>query len=352
MSGKNSFTDIAVNILLAAAAVSAAALLCIYFFRGRPPENTHGEQIVPIVINEEDTVTVTSAPETVTTISETASVTETTEETDVTHSPLPSGEYDPAFFEHAFFIGDSLSVGLLNYEFTKPENIFAQAGITPSSVTKTKIDDKTVYQKVTGFDPDYIVIMLGTNGLSYLKTDDMAEKLGAFVDELKLKCPDAKITVASIPPVTKKREDEKPEKLSAITEYNAKLKKLAEDKAVAFADVYVLLKDETGYMSADFAEHDGLHLKKRAYPVILSAVENAVNEFYGEQQIPEDTTAATDVSATNAANTIPTASSQSVQETAAAGTEPVPVSSVTESAPAVTAVQNDTEEMEETEILE
>lgn len=330
MSKKTSFADIAVNTVLAIMAAAAAALLCIYLIGGGASEQNADDTAPPLVINAEETVSAAvSVSETVTetkteTESETAATTPPQEETTaaaaITSEPPPS-EYDAAFFDSAFFIGDSISVGLLNYEFMKPENIFAQAGITPSSVTNKVIDGKTVYQKVSGFAPKYICIMLGTNGLSYLKTDDMAEKLGAFIDELKKLCPDAKITVSSIPPITRKHEEEKPEKLSTVVEYNAKLKKLAEDKGVAFADIYSLLRDESGYLGSDYAEQDGLHLKKRAYPVILSALETTINEFYGEQPIPSETTGAVTSAAQTAASAVvtePPVSQETVSETAAA----------------------------------
>lgn len=302
MSKKISFADAAVNAALIMLTVAAAVLACIYFLRGTTDDSSSAENTVTHIIEPDDTETETETTA-VSTVTETSVTDETTSVTEYLFTP-PVGEYDPAFFDNAFFIGDSLSVGLINYEFLKPENIFAQAGITPSSVKKTKIDDMTVYQKAADFDPKYMIIMLGTNGLSYLKTDDMAKNMGSFVDELKQLCPESKIVIVSIPPVTKKREDEKAEKMNNIVEYNEKLKKLAEDKSVAFADAFVLLQDETGYLGGDYAEQDGLHLKIHAYPVILGAIENAVTEFYGEQPIPDETSETTEFHQTASASEI------------------------------------------------
>jgi len=362
MSKKVSFADAAVNAALIMLTVAAAVLSCIYFLRGTPDDSGSAENTVTHIIEPDETETETTA---VTTVTKTSATEETTSVTEYLFTP-PVGEYDPAFFDDVFFIGDSLSVGLINYEFLKPENIFAQAGITPSSVTKTKIDDMTVYQKAADFDPKYISIMLGTNGLSYLKTEDMAEKMGSFVDELKKLCPEAKIVIVSIPPVTKKHEEEKAEKMDSIVEYNEKIKKLAEDKSVAFADAFVLLQDETGYLGEDYAEHDGLHLKIHAYPVILGAIENAVTEFYGEQPISAETSEATEFQQTDAAseNTAETAvPAATVQDTSS---ETTALTSVSEEAlPAVSAepvsMENenseaseeisDSIEIEDTEIL-
>ncbi len=300
MSKKISFADAAVNTLLVLMTAAAVVLLCIYFIKGKPSGGSPTETAVPHVIGAaaEETAAV-SVSET-----ETSAVTEETTTALTVEFVPPAADYAAEFFDDAFFIGDSLSVGMINYEFVKPENIFAQAGITPSSVTKTIIDDKNVYQRVSEFAPKYICIMLGTNGLSYLKTDYMAEKLGTFIDELKKLCPDAKIIVASIPPVTQKREEEKPEKLDMIIEYNEQIKKLAEDKSIAFADVFSLLKDETGYLGSDYAEHDGLHLKIHAYPVILSAIQNALTEFYGEAPVSSETSLPSSSEPTTDATTV------------------------------------------------
>lgn len=309
MSKKISFADIAVNSVLIIFAAAAAVLLCVYLLRGKPGGENPAESVSPHVIDASD-------PEPSVTESETEQVT-FTEETEVTtigEAAPPPTDYDPAFFEDAFFIGDSLSVGLLNYEFLKPENVFAQAGITPSSVMTTKIDDVSVYEKVSGFAPEYICIMLGTNGIAYVEPDKMADDLGSFIDELKGICPDAKIAIASVPSVTRKHEEEKPEKLNDILEYNKRVKKLSEEKSIAFADVYTLLSDEEGYLGSDYAEHDGLHLKIHAYPVILAAIENAALEFYGVEFVPPETSVTSETSAAESAE--PVNGTMPVSETA------------------------------------
>ncbi len=354
MSKKISFADAAVNTLLVLMTAAAVVLLCIYFIKGKPSGGSPTETAVPHVIGAaaEETAAA-SVSET-----ETSAVTEETTTALTVEFVPPAADYAAEFFDDAFFIGDSLSVGMINYEFVKPENIFAQAGITPSSVTKTIIDDKNVYQRVSEFAPKYICIMLGTNGLSYLKTDYMAEKLDTFIDELKKLCPDAKIIVASIPPVTQKREEEKPEKLDMIIEYNEQIKKLAEDKSIAFADVFSLLKDETGYLGSDYAEHDGLHLKIHAYPVILSAIQNALTEFYGEAPVSSETSLPSSSEPTTDAMTVTfvpaSEETTSKAETAASSAEPETeaVPQVNTEAPAETSSEAASETTESDEKIE
>ena len=203
-----------------------------------------------------------------------------------------SSEYDASFFDNVLMVGDSLSVGLVNYGYLKPENVFAQVGLTPASVMTTDINGESVYTKAAGLAPDCICIMLGTNGLSYLSEDYMAEKMGDFIDGLRNTCPNALIVIISIPPVTAVHESEKPEKIENITLYNSKLEKLAGDKSALYVDVFSLLKDSTGYLADHYAENDGLHFKTYAYPVILSAVQSAAEGLLPERETTLPTTAA------------------------------------------------------------
>ncbi|MCM1024747.1 MAG: GDSL-type esterase/lipase family protein [Prevotella sp.] len=285
MPKRTSFADIAVNAALILMSAAAAVLLCIYLLGGRA-DNSSADSGAPHVINASETepvrTSVTEAMET-TVVSEEPAVSETETEPE----PEPEiGVYSPAFFEKALFIGDSLSVGLINYEFLPPENVFAKAGITPSLASATVIDDISVFDKARSVDPEYICIMLGTNGIAYVEGQQMSEELGDFIDMIAKTCPNAKIAIASVPPITQKHEAEKPEQLEAIIAYNGFVKQLAEEKSVAFADVFSLLEDETSYLGSRYAEHDGLHLKIHAYPVILGAFQTALIEYYGVEFMP------------------------------------------------------------------
>ncbi len=254
------------------------------------------------------TVTETSAP--AVTVSETSeTATEETSETEVSGNPaIPAPtEYDKEFYDNVLMIGDSLSVGFVNYGYLKKENVFAQLGLTPASVMTTDIDEQSVYDKASGLAPGYIGIMLGTNGLSYLSEDYMADSMGDFIDALSEICPEAEIAIISIPPVTAEHEEEKPEKLVNISMYNAHIKRVAEEKSVKFVDTYSLLQGATGYLADDYAENDGLHFKTAAYPVILSAVQTA---FVGSNEAQEDieSTSVSSVSDTLSVTEVPSQS--------------------------------------------
>ena len=307
-------------------AIVLAALVGVYFWRNHSfadvssaVNETTGINVIGTetsVIPPETTVTEPTAVSVTTT--ETEATTEETSETEKAETIAASKEYNPEFFGRGLIIGDSISVGLVNYGYLKPENVFAQIGLTPASVLTADIDGTTVYTKAAGLDPDYICIMLGTNGLSYLSEDYMAEKMGEFIDGLRQTCPNAKIFLVSIPPVTAVHESEKPEKIENITKYNEHIAKLAEEKSAPFVNIFVLLQDSDGYLAADYAEHDGLHLKGAAYPVLLSAIQAAVeSEGYVPTSAP--VTAPTETAAAAVSETVPTVPA----ETAAAVPETI-----------------------------
>lgn len=307
MARSNSRTTPADTAALLAVIVLIAVVLVlygIYYLRMNgylQSDAASAENTVPNVIETVEN-TVTETVTSVTTVSETSgpavtssgttviseSETEETSDTDVTSNPaIPAPtEYDKEFYDNVLMIGDSLSVGLVNYGYLKKENVFAQLGLTPASVMTTDIDEQSVYDKAVELAPEYICIMLGTNGLSYLSEDYMADKMGEFIDSLAELCPESEIAVISIPPVTAEHEEEKPEKLINISMYNAHIKRVADAKAVKFVDTYSLLQGITGYLADDYAENDGLHFKTAAYPVILSAIQTA---FIGDETVTEST---------------------------------------------------------------
>lgn len=319
---KASPADVAAVWAIVFLAIVLAALVGVYFWRNHSfadVSSANGETTGINIIGTETSVippeiTVSETTTVSTSVSDTETTTEETSESEKAETVAASTEYSPEFFDRGLIIGDSISVGLVNYGYLKPENVFAQIGLTPASVLTTDIDGTTVYTKAAGLNPDYICIMLGTNGLSYLSEDFMAEKMSEFIDGLRQTCPNAKIFLVSIPPVTAEHESEKPEKIENITKYNEHISKLAEEKSAPFVNTFEHLQDSDGYLAADYAENDGLHLKAAAYPVVLSAIQTAV-ESDGYVPTAAPVTLPTETSAVTASETVPTIPVETVPET-------------------------------------
>ncbi|MBQ7980940.1 MAG: hypothetical protein IJ305_04950 [Oscillospiraceae bacterium] len=284
---KSTPADLDANIAIIVLAAAIAVLLCIYFLKLSGVFEPEPEPVV---------TTPTTAETTAPTTTETIIVTTTsaaTEET-VPAITLPLGEYEEEFFENIFIVGDSLSTGFVNYEFLPADTVFAQAGLTPSSIMFTEVGGEMVYDKASKAEPEYICIMLGTNGIAYLEADFMYEKMLLFIDELRLNCPEAEIVLVSIPPVTAEHEIDVPEtNIEKIKLYNSCIEKLETEKDVIWVETYSILCDDTGYLAEEYAETDGLHLKIHAYPVILSRIQEAIMnaELAKEAEVEAETEA-------------------------------------------------------------
>lgn len=269
---KSTPADVAATLVILVLAAAIVVLLCIYILKLGGAFEPKPEPVQTAHVISEAPVTETTA-ETEIIITTTSAVTEET----IPEITIPLGEYDEAFFDKTFVIGDSLSTGFVNYEFLPAEKVFAQAGLTPSSIMFTEVGGTLVYDKASEVDYEYICIMLGTNGIAYLEADFMSEKMSLFIDELRTKCPDSKLVLVSIPPVTAEHEIDVPEtNIDRIKLYNSCIEKLAEEKDVIWVETYSILCDNTGYLADEYAETDGLHLKIHAYPVILSRIQEAI----------------------------------------------------------------------------
>ena len=175
---------------------------------------------------------------------------------------------DDSYFDDAVFVGDSLMSGFGSYGVVSMENVFADVGINLDTImTKACISTpngaSTIPDALALKQPAKIYIMLGSNGIAWISPEQLAQKYSDFLDVVLAH-------IASIPPVTaaKQAEDARYDN-SAIDAYNQYLLELAEEKGVYFVDVHAFLSDESGTLSAEYAEKDGMHLKKAGYDALF-----------------------------------------------------------------------------------
>lgn len=184
-----------------------------------------------------------------------------------------STSYEEGFYDNSLFIGDSIATGLVGYGYLDSKNVFAQVGLNPDSVFSSTDDNgDTAITKAASMQPDKVFIMLGSNGLAFLGTSYMSEKIAALVDELSEQCPATNIYVISITPVTKAHEAEGNETMADINEYNSLLESVCSDKGVAYIDLCSHFVDAEGYFASTYAEIDGLHFLGTAYVEMLNFI--------------------------------------------------------------------------------
>ncbi len=171
--------------------------------------------------------------------------------------------------DNALFIGDSRTVGLMEYSGIRGADYFCSVGMSVFNihnkpVSVPNVGKVTLTELLNGKKFDKIYIMLGINELGY-KSVSTVKKYGELIEFIKSKQPNAAIFIQANLHVTKSRSDsDKVINNTAINELNAELAKLADGKSIFYLDANILFDDETGGLSSDKSE-DSAHLYAKYY---------------------------------------------------------------------------------------
>ena len=121
-------------------------------------------------------------------------------------------------------------------------------------------------------DCDKVYVMLGVNELGWSKTETYYNQYAKLIDRLREDHPEAKIVLQSLPPVSARQEAKQTYVNNArISDYNAVIQALAEEKACYFLDVAACLTDENGLLPKDL-NFDGIHLNPAGCKVWLNCL--------------------------------------------------------------------------------
>ena len=171
--------------------------------------------------------------------------------------------------EDALFIGDSRTVGLMEYAGIEGADYFCTVGMSVYNIHKKHVSVPNV-GKVTLTELLHnkkygkIYIMLGINEVGY-KFSSTVEAYNELITLIKEKQSDAVIFIQANLHVTKSRSDnDKVVNNAAINGLNAEFAKLADGKSIFYMDANVLFDDETGALSSDKSE-DNTHIYAKYY---------------------------------------------------------------------------------------
>lgn len=175
----------------------------------------------------------------------------------------------PASMEDALFIGDSRTVGIMEYAGLNEATFFCDTGMSVFNVRKDRISvpsigkvtlDELLAEKKYG----KIYIMLGINELGY-EFDSIVDKYSELIDFVKNTQPDAAVFLQANLHVSKKRSDsDKVINNAAINKLNTELSKIADDKKIFYLDANVLFDDGNGNLDAGKTQ-DQAHLLGKYY---------------------------------------------------------------------------------------
>lgn len=171
--------------------------------------------------------------------------------------------------DDALFIGDSRTVGLMEYAGIDGANYFCTVGMSVYNIHKKPVSvpnvgKVTLTELLNGKKYGKIYIMLGVNEVGY-EFSSTVEKYRELIEFIKDKQSNAVIFIQANLHVSKSRSDrDKVVNNTAINGLNAELAKLADGKSKFYLDANILFDDKTGALSSDKSE-DSTHLYAKYY---------------------------------------------------------------------------------------
>jgi lysophospholipase L1-like esterase len=132
-----------------------------------------------------------------------------------------------------------------------------------------------------GFQPKAIMLMIGTNNTGgtdnagTLTAAEIAEGVGAVVQEMRTDFPNAKILLLAIFPRGQPGDSVR----DKIAEINKIIAKLDDQRHVFYLDIGSKFLDEKGYFLPDAFRSDNLHPQAKGYDIWGSAVKDNLAEL-------------------------------------------------------------------------
>lgn len=171
---------------------------------------------------------------------------------------------------NTLFIGDSRTVGLMEYSKIKDADFFCNVGMSVFNIYKQrpsvpKISKITLEELLSKKNYDKIYLMLGINELGY-NFDSIISQYSNLLSFIEERQPNALIIIQANLHVTKKRSDsDKTINNPSIDKLNRFLENFANSKNIFYIDPNILFDDESGNLSAEKTE-DSAHIYAKYYP--------------------------------------------------------------------------------------
>ena len=171
--------------------------------------------------------------------------------------------------DDALFIGDSRTVGIMEYAGIDGADYFCTVGMSVYNINKKPVSvpnvgKVTLTELLNSKRYGKIYIMLGINEVGY-ELSSTVEKYSELIEFVKEKQSDAVIFIQANLHVSKSRSDsDKVVNNTAINVLNAELAKLADGKSKFYLDANILFDDKTGALSSD-KSGDSTHLYAKYY---------------------------------------------------------------------------------------
>lgn len=120
--------------------------------------------------------------------------------------------------------------------------------------------------------PEYLVIALGINGISFMGEDEFKSVYKDLIIGIQEASPNTIIILQSILPITKDYQYWGDITNVIITEANSWILTIAEDMGCTYLDAFSVFFDDNGYVKADLYRDDGLHPNYNGLTLLLQYI--------------------------------------------------------------------------------
>ena len=189
-----------------------------------------------------------------------------------------------AYIDKIVFLGDSTTYGLRAYKMLAGGKDTTQVW-TPKTGTLTlsqasfativypETDEElTIADAVAKKKPEYLVITLGVNGVSFMKEDYFKSEYKKIIDSVQTASPDTKIICQSIFPVAKTYARLESINNEPIHAANKWICEIAAECGVKYLDTNSALRDADGWLPEDYHNGDGMHLQTNSFTIELNNI--------------------------------------------------------------------------------
>lgn len=163
---------------------------------------------------------------------------------------------DISYFDDALFIGDSRTVGIMEYGTFSKSDYFCSVGMSAGAIDEVEINGTNFDQMIDYKQYGKVYIMLGVNEVGN-DAEVTLTSYRAIVEKIKVHQPNALIYIQGNLHVSADAETDTINN-SALNHLNDRLASLADNKRVFYIDINEVYDDEYGCFTASYTS-DGIH---------------------------------------------------------------------------------------------
>ena len=188
------------------------------------------------------------------------------------------------YLDKLTFLGDSTTYGLKAYGVLSGGTGTTQVW-TPASGTLTLSyqsiativypetgEEITITDAVERKKPEYMVITLGVNGVSFMDEENFVREYTDLVTRIQETSPGTKIILNSIYPVAASYKYLHDINNDKIRTANVWIEQIAEDTGTHFLNTFEVLVGSDGYLPESYHNGDGLHMNETSFKIILDYI--------------------------------------------------------------------------------